>query len=162
MRTCKYCGTELIFQGELNNEKYFNCSFCEMDFVEADTSMDRKRKEFVPEYIDILKAHTTKELLQVDTITLFHMLREANKFWYHIKSTLEKMSKVELNEESKATLAEIREEYNNITKRKFVLENIILERTGFLPKKINEEFLGSLVALGEIYNNKPMYIYLKS
>lgn len=161
MRTCKYCGTELIFEGEFKEVKYFSCTFCEMDFTEEETSFDRKRKQFVPEYVDPSAVLTTKQMLKTDTITLFYSLRETNKMWFHYKSTLERYNKIELDEETKKMLHPIKDEYYKVTKQKFALENIILERTGFLPKKITEEFLNGLCSMGEVYNDKRMYIYIK-
>jgi hypothetical protein len=169
MITCKYCGQELQFVGETDQIQYFNCTFCDMIFPLSETSVDRKRKMSVPEYIDDMAIYqSTKDYLKRDTITLYHVLKEIRKHWYSIKTLLEKM-KIHYEEghlpkpkeEDQEVVKNLKKEFIDITKKKFVVENIILERTGFLPEKITEEFLSNIIEQGYIASSKPMFIYIK-
>lgn len=172
MITCKYCGQELKFIGEVEQEHYFDCSFCEMTFPLSETSAGRKRKMSVPEYIDTLSHYaTTEEILECNTITLYYTLKDIRAFWYYLKTMLEK-SKVVLadNQLPKANegeagmdqvIQDLLKEFRTISKKKFVIENVILERTGFLPEKITEEFLSDIYDQGKTASQKPMYVYIK-
>lgn len=172
MITCKYCGQQLQFIGERVEEFYFDCTFCEMTFTLYETSAERKRKMSVPEYINIISTYaTTKDFLACDTITLYYTLKDVRGFWYHLKSLLEN-SKIHITEnqipqsndsdmEMDEVIRELKKEYMIITKKKFVIENIILERTGFLQNKITEDFLNDIYEQGKEASQKPMYVYIK-
>ncbi|MEK6190618.1 MAG: hypothetical protein N2A99_06480 [Carnobacterium alterfunditum] len=173
METCKYCGQQLEFVGEKEGELYFSCSFCDnMIFTLAETSSGRKRKMSVPKYINTVSMYaSTPELLECNTITLYYTLKDIRAFWYHVKTLLEK-AKVSIptgqlpqanNEISDLNdvANELKKEYMIITKKKFVIENIILERTGFLPEKLTEDFLTEIYEQGKKESEKPMYVYIK-
>lgn len=168
MITCKYCGQELRFVGEKNNEHYFNCSFCEIIFPLSETSVDRKRKMSVPEYYDESFYVPTKKLLERDTISLYHLLKDIRATWYSIKSLLEKLKAMDSenslpkpSEVDDDTVKNLKREFIDLSKRKFAIENIILERTGYLPPKITEDFLSQIVEQGREASNKPMFVYIK-
>lgn len=167
MQTCKYCGTELEFLGRYEFQNQFHCDFCDLVFAEADTCCDRKRKKYKPIAIDSFITLTVQQMLVTDTITLFHSLKETRSYWFQIKSVLEGLSKKEKeglfknDPEAAATLKDLKNEFMQTTKQKFALENIILERTGFIPQKITEEFLINITIEGQDFDEKPMYIYIK-
>lgn len=167
MRTCKYCGTELEFMGRYSSENQFNCSFCDLMFPESETCLNRKRKKYSPAVIDESFFISVKEMLTTDTITLFHCLKATRSHWFQLKNMLEVFKKVQddglykVDKEDNSTLKELKHEYIQVTKQKFALENVILERTGFIPKKITEEFLSNIVVEGQEFDEKPMYIYIK-
>lgn len=170
METCKYCAEELQFIGEHENEVHFLCSFCNLTFLLKDTSSNRKRKQSVPDYINPLPIFaTTQEFLECDTVNLYYTLKEIRAFWYQIKSLLErtkgKLKDGQIPRASKEKpnkmLDELVKEYAVITKKKFVVENILLERTGYLPEKITEDFLNQIIEYGTKASEKPMYIYIK-
>jgi hypothetical protein len=174
--TCKYCGQELKFLGEHQDKIYYSCSFCEMNFELKDTSSDRKRKMSVPEvYDENFYTLTTRDFIQCDTITLYHYLKDIRAYWYSQKTILEGLKKmmnkgtsqydsVNLNKPNKVDnnmLKELKNNYIQLTKKKFVVENIILERTGFLPEKITEDFLSEMIEQGRKASNRPMFVYIK-
>lgn len=166
MKTCKYCGTKLNFIGEYKDQYHFHCSYCDMTFNESETCENRKRKKAVPSYYEENYYRSTKELLEIDTISLFYLLRECRKDWYNTYSLLSKMMNLEENEIPNqeaidAAVKPLYSEYISLTKQKFIIENILIERTGFLPEKITEEFLNNLVIQGKSAEVKPMYIYIK-
>lgn len=173
MVTCKYCGQELQFLGARDNETYFNCTFCDLVFPLSETSVDRKRKKSVPEYLESHSIYqSTSQFLERDTITLYHVLQEIRAFWYSNKKLLENL-KVQYSENALPNPAssddediddlrkQLKHEFIILTKKKFVVENIILERTGFLPDKITDDFLGSIIDQGREASKKPMYVYIK-
>lgn len=167
MRTCKYCGTELEFYGRFEGHNQFYCDFCDLFFPEHETCFDRKRKKYKPVAVDHSITLSVKEMLQTDTITLYYSLRATRKYWYQLKQILESLTKAQKNgafnndPEAKEQMRNIKHEYIQVTKQKFAIENIILERTGFLPKKITDEFLANITVEGHEYDEKPMYIYIK-
>jgi hypothetical protein len=163
MNTCKYCGQKLRSIGARDNVPYYACSFCEMEFAVQETCVDRKRLAVIPEYLDHSNIYqTTQQFLERDTITLYHVLKEIRSFWYNLKTLLEKAKK-QLNGDVtlKNALEDMMNEYRVLTKKKFVVENIILERTGFLPEKLTEAFLESVLNQGLIASSKKMTVYIQ-
>lgn len=168
VRTCKYCGTELEYYGRFEDSNQYFCDFCDLLFPEEETSFDRKRKKNKPRVLNPSMTLSVKEMLKTDTITLFYSLKETNSFWYFLKTSLEnfkqnlKKGNLDQNDpEITKQLKEMKHEYIQITKTKFAIENILRERTGFLPEKITEEFLAQITVEGEKFEEKPMYIYIK-
>lgn len=172
MVTCKFCGQELQFIGENHGEHHFNCTFCDMTFLLEETSAGRKRKMSVPESIETLNFYSsTKEFLECDTINLYYTLKDIREFWYHLKSLLEtakvKLKDGELVQNANTdsgmdeVVKELMKEYTVITKKKFVVENILLDRTGFLPEKLTEDFLSEIYEAGQMASKKAMYVYIK-
>lgn len=166
MITCKYCGSNLIYIGEYKSQLYFACDFCDMTFDKSEVCRDRKRMSSVPEYYTSYML-PTKSLLERKTIELFHMLKECRKDWYDIFSLLKWILNVDPNEitdnqELDEAYKPLYKEYISLTKQKFVIENVILEKAGFLPDKITDEFLGELVRQGRSSSEKPMYIYINN
>jgi len=169
MITCKFCGTELQFVGEKEKETFFNCTHCDIVFPLADTSVDRKRKLSIPEYlVDADIYLPTKKLLERDTVTLYHILKETRSFWFNIKKLLESMkvhykdNEIPQSDEGISDdLKSLKDEFKLLTKQKFVVENILLERTGFFPEKLTQEFLNDIEVQGVTASSKPMYIYIK-
>ncbi|QII26930.1 hypothetical protein G3M81_22840 [Bacillus paralicheniformis] len=170
MITCKYCGQELKFVGEYEDLPYFNCSFCEIIFSLDETGVDRKRKMSVPNYYDDSYYVPTRELLKRDTISLYHVLKDVRKAWYDVKTALENLKVYQKEQESSLPkpqesdndlIKNLKREFIDLSKRRFSIENIILERTGYLPEKITEEFLNEIVEKGRKASNQPMFVYIK-
>lgn len=163
MITCKYCGTEL--KADKDNAELFNCSYCDMSFEIQETSKDRKRISPIPELYDLSYYKPTKELLEESPVILFHILAECRKDWYQNFSLMKKLKSLdpeEVNEELNSNIKALYNEYIKITKQKFIIENILLEKAGFVPEKLTEEFLNSLLQQGQSIAAKPMYIYVKA
>nr|AKO69706.1 hypothetical protein [Aeromonas sp. Ne-1] len=167
MKTCKYCGSSLYFIGELEGSIHFHCNYCELTFNIEETCENKRRKNVVPEDYDTNFYKTTKELLELNTIKLFYLLRECRASWYE---TLQRINFL-TQEESLSSLTQEQidtyikpyyEEYEKITKQKFIIENILCEKAGFVPEKITEEFLLTVVDQGRKTVLKPMNIYVKN
>lgn len=161
--TCKYCGGNLSFVGFYKGLNYFSCSFCDLVFDENEVCEKRKRKEVVPKKYELNYFKPTKELLTYNTIELFHMLKECRSDWYRIFTLLKSILNNEPDnvEEIPNEYKDLYDQYIELTKKKFVIENIILEKAGFLPDKITDGFLRQIVEWGEKATGKNMYIYIK-
>ena len=163
MNTCKYCGQLLKAIGTKENIPYFSCSFCEMEFSVEETCIDRQRISVIPALLEDSNIYqTTQQFLERDTITLYHVLKEIRSFWYNLKTLLESAKKQMAGDAVlESAITNMTEEYKLLTKKKFVVENIILERTGFFPEKLTEEFLDSVINQALIASSKKMTVYLK-
>lgn len=162
MITCKYCGQKLKKLDDRKNVQFFHCSFCEMDFPVEDTCIDRKRKASelqCHEFTDIYLS--TADFLERDTYTLYHALKDIRRFWYDIKTLLENIKSSLISQDDKVIFNEVKSEFIVLTKKRFVVESILFERTGFIPDKITEEFLNTLYQQAENSNKKSMFIYIK-
>lgn len=155
--TCKYCGGNLTFLGyhQQKGLNYFSCDYCDLIFDEKEISKNRERRKSVPESYDYYYNKKTKDFLQLNTIELFHMLKDCRKDWFSLYSLLQNVVNANQKPDKK-----LYDEFVYLTKQRYVIENIILERTGFLPEKITGEFLNQIVEWGESSSSKPMYIFL--
>lgn len=139
--SCGLCGTEL-------KEKY--CSFCEMELDKSLISKNSKRLEIykkikhLPE--ESLVYSGTKELMKMETINLLCLLKVARRF----RSDAYKIRKLRHDAEKQAGLTtEVKEiaetsykEYDDATRRVWVIENIIKHRIGYYPLRVTDNFLG--------------------
>lgn len=142
METCAYCGSQL-------KDKY--CSFCEMELTDKYILENGNRLqnsiEFYPEKQGIFKS--TPELLQLETIELLCLLREARNYRsevYNLRILTHK-GKKQAKEEGKSqdSMNKIDvssyDDYEDATRKVWVIENIIKDRMGYYPKKVTEQFL---------------------
>lgn len=163
MITCKYCGTELKTDKQ-NNTLYF-CNYCDLSFEMKDTCLDRKRVDPIPHIYELDFYKPTKKLLKENTVILFHILAECRAAWYANYSLMMKLKSLEpeqVDEELTKKIKALYNEYIKITKQKFIIENILLEKAGFVPTKLTKEFLGGLLDQSKAISEKPMYIYVKT
>ena len=163
MNTCKYCGQKLKSIGVRGTVPFYECSFCDLEFPVHETCVDRQRLSVIPECLEHSNIYqTTQQFLQRDTITLYHVLKEIRSFWFNLKTLLEKAKKqINGDKTLENAVEDMMTEYRVLTKKKFVVENIILERTGFVPEKLTEAFLDSVINQGLIASSKKMTVYIK-
>lgn len=167
MNTCKYCGTQVKKLINNSSTSTFKCYHCDITFEEHDLCKDRKRKNSVPVSYDKNYYRSTKELLSCRTIELFHLLKECRKDWYDTFKLLNSIYGLDENQmPDQSELDEVTKplyhEYVLLTKKKFTIENILLEKAGFIPEKLTDEFLSEIIDQGEKASSKPMYIYIKN
>lgn len=123
--TCKYCGTDLSQELE--------CSYCKIPFTPAEVAADNTRESQIiydiprlddlTELIFTLTSKGTRDLQKEKTLTLYYLLSAARK----AKDRFFKE-----RDQEKLTYFE---------KKCFVIENILIERTGSFPLSINKNFL---------------------
>ena len=125
---CSYCKTE-------NKESEIRCTFCE-----ADLAFPRpKTKRFV-EISDaykpypVLNSYHTFDLLQ-----LLRLVRKSRTDAYNsLRITLKASNEMEVPEELK-TASE--EEYNRSTAYMNIIEQILIDRIGYKPQRIDNKLL---------------------
>jgi|SRR5699024_8552357 len=152
MQTCAYCGTEL----ETNY-----CSFCEMKLNERYILQNGKRLdnsiENYPEQSGIFK--NTLELLELETIELLCLLRHARNYRSEIYKLRILTHKAE---DEGGNMQDIEatsySDYEDATRKVWVIENIIKDRIGYYPQKINDDFLGRYLYKVEQSQKKRMII----
>jgi hypothetical protein len=160
INTCSYCGSSLGTSPIASNDKCY-CGFCEM-FVEPSVNGERlerfKKEEFVG-YEHMNK--TTPELLNMHTKTLLHLLRlmrEDRRSYFDNMRILKKAAS-DSPEEFKDGVKMSSDEYERITKKCFIVENILRDRMGYIPKKITNDLLLSYEErVKDPNNNKLMNI----
>lgn len=119
MKTCKYCATELM-------EDNF-CPICTLVFPDNETSTDYRRPTILPEEIPTeseLEQLETKQLLAAKTYFLYYALKQARK-------------------SRKKAIENLKDQYlfEHYQKKCYIIENILIERTGSFPKRIDNKFL---------------------
>jgi hypothetical protein len=140
MKTCPYCGSDV----EMMNPHQYYCDFCSMTL---DASIVKENRERLDVYFrdfclesDIKK--TTPELMTFSTFELLYllkMIRHERSSMYHHMHVFHRAG--ESTEEFKEVEKEAGGEYLYLTKKAFVVENIIRQRLGYVPSRITENYL---------------------
>lgn len=135
MISCAYCGSVV-------QNKY--CAYCEMTLSDRYILEDGKRLsnaiEELPHERDMFKS--TKELLQLETIELLCLLRYARQYRseiYNVRLLTHKAGTED--EELKTIQDQTYSDYEDATRKVWVIENILKDRIGYYPKKINDDFI---------------------
>lgn len=138
--TCSYCGSGV--GGSDDGGKAY-CGFCEMKVT---PSVDGQRVErYQPAmFVDYSQVRmNTPQLMEQHTKSLLELLRfmrAERKSTYDLMSTVRQGAKIE-PEKFKGDLKIAGEEYEQITKKVFVVENILRERLGYIPDRITDKML---------------------
>lgn len=159
--TCPYCGSELQQQ----NEKYY-CSFCEMILS---ANLVQRNYERIPVRVrdfalDVYLDRTTPELMRFSTYELLNLLKYARAErtnMYHMMKTFHKARAFD-NTAHSSEYDEYEEysgkEYEKITRKMFVLENILRQRLGYVPARITESYLARYLADMQKDKRTPMIV----
>lgn len=140
MKTCGFCASEI-------NDKY--CDFCQMELKDKYVMLDGKRlnqtKSFLgyPDRTEVYK--NTKELMELETIHLLCLLREARSIRAEVyKLRLLRHQAEEqhgMSDDVKTLESHTYSEYESATRKVWVIENIIKDRLGYYPQKVTNNFL---------------------
>lgn len=152
--SCPYCGSELIQQ----NNKYF-CDFCVMTLKPEQLQQNYERisvrvREFA---VEAFLKRTTPELMEYSTFELLSLLKYARAertSIYHYLTIFHKAQKEEFKEMEKDT----GKDYEWITRKMFVVENLIRQRLGFVPSRITDSYLAKYLDKIKKEKNRPMII----
>ena len=156
--TCPYCGSELIQQ----DEKYY-CDFCVMVLGPHQVQRNYQRisvriRDFALEvYLD----KTTPELMRFSTFELLSLLKFARTErtnMYRYMNTFYKARKQNQTEEFRESEKYTGKEYEKITRKMFVLENLIRQRLGYVPSRITDTYLSRYIEEIKKDKHKPMVI----
>lgn len=157
MNTCPYCGTGVA----ADQKGSYYCGFCNMKgFVPGEDGSRNERwkeKEFISND-DFNK--TTPELMTYNTFNLLQLLKllreERRSFFKHI--AVFKKAGQETNE-FKEIEVETGNEYENITRKTWVVENILRDRIGYVPERVTDQLLITVAKrMDQERNKKPMMI----
>lgn len=157
MITCSYCASEL----KLNNDAAY-CSFCDIELGPNSEygmySEDGKRKEKVKQQ-SLVTSETAKlpikELYKLNPMDLLLCLKEARKERSFIFSQLRMFNKLA---EAEEIAEETGKEYEYWTRKCWTIENILINRFGYFPEKINNELVAAFTARKEKALSKEMVI----
>ncbi|WP_332634664.1 hypothetical protein [Halalkalibacter flavus] len=142
MKTCGYCGSEVSSL----DEKHCYCEFCEMkvsrDYV---TENGERRNIYFRDFVFLeWIERSTPELMMLHTVELLLLLREVRKARSDHFSTLHTFNKVE-SQEVKEKIREAKSyqggQYEYLTRKLWVIENIIRDRIGYVPERMSQLFL---------------------
>ena len=156
--TCPYCGSELVQQ-----QKDYYCDFCVMCLTPEQVQRNHERisvriRDFALEvYLD----KTTPELMTFSTFELLSLLKHARAertSLYHYLNVFYKARKHGNTNEFKETEEESGKDYEKITRKMFVLENIIRQRLGYVPHRITDAYLTRYLEEMKKDKYKPMII----
>lgn len=145
MKTCPYCGSEVQLQVQF----FYYCSFCQIKLKKEDVQENGERKSLLPQEqpsIEDVKKSTT-ELMKLTTLELLWLLKLARKERAEIYNNrfifiqALKQGATKFEEAEKYTY----QQYEYITRKCFVLENIIRERIGYIPPKISQKYITNLI-----------------
>ncbi|MDR0140187.1 hypothetical protein RFW18_20715 [Metabacillus idriensis] len=141
-KTCPYCGSDIR---KMNEFQYF-CGFCDMRVNSNKAMQNNERlevrvREFVADhYID----KRTEELMDFSTYELLYLLkfiRKERSDMYHYMKTFNRAGELEETNPFEEIEKETARNYMYLSKKMFVVENIIRERLGYVPVRITEAYL---------------------
>ncbi|MFB4165627.1 hypothetical protein ACE1TI_17965 [Alteribacillus sp. JSM 102045] len=136
MKTCVYCGSKV---------DHLYCTFCDMELREDLLSDEGKRKDVTFHdfaFLDWMNK-STPELMRMHTMELLLLLREVRKARSNNFGTLHVFNK--LREQNSADIEKLTSyqgtEYEYVTRKTWVIENIIRDRLGYIPERMSQSFL---------------------
>lgn len=157
-KTCPYCGTFLDKQG-----KHYSCSFCVMALRqdEVQTGHQRLPVRRLTTVLDVHLSKTTPELMKLSTFELLGLLKLARKERREMYELLQTFRQINAADKK----AGMKEEeqfsgscYQAITRKVFVLENLLRQRLGYVPRQVTAEALDTYLEHIEKDKTGPMII----
>ncbi len=152
MPTCPFCGSPL----DAATEHYF-CSFCDMEIPATSIQQNGFRRQLPPlERVSSLEdaKQSTQVLLTKDSHYLIHLLRLVREERTKVYNYLRLFNKVE---DRPSDLEKDKIETGNVyeywTRKAWIIENILRDRSGFYPERITDGYLTGL-ASNMIQSNK--------
>ncbi|MED1205608.1 hypothetical protein [Heyndrickxia acidicola] len=156
MKTCPYCGS-----GVSEKAGVAYCGFCSMKGfqpVEEGQRQSRYEKKKIIDHDDIKKS--TPELMTyhtVDLLKLLKLLREERRAFFSQLSMIKKGASQ--LPEYKPLEVQTGNDYENLTRKTWIVENILNDRIGYIPNKITDQLLLTISnRMENDRNRKPMII----
>ncbi|MCP1188482.1 hypothetical protein NKR17_05210 [Priestia flexa] len=137
-KTCGYCGSKI----EKINEVQYYCDFCTMTLSGSSVKENGERLHIKKLTYEVDPSHlnkTTPELMVLSTIELLHLLtlaRSERSQNYSLMNSSWKAQEVSEDEMFKKLESAAGKEYQKATKKVFVLENLVGQRLGYVPKEL--------------------------
>lgn len=135
--TCPYCGSGLH-----DEEDHYFCDFCVMDISKDQVQMGGHRINEIHQKVDpsdIKK--TTPELMTYSTWSLILLLKEARKIRASFYKDLSIARSKSRGVRDKERADDVAAEYQEITKRMYIIENILKKRLSYVPANLNDSYL---------------------
>ncbi|MFS0753062.1 hypothetical protein [Oceanobacillus sp. 1P07AA] len=149
MKTCAFCATEI-------HKNY--CAFCEMDlkdrYILNNGERIKNTIDYIPDQSEMFK--NTKELKEKETIELLFLLRFARQYRSDIYNLRINVHKAEGQGADMQEYDLTSSDYEEATRKVWVIENIIKMRVGYFPQKIMDDFLDKYVERIEKSEKKVM------
>lgn len=157
-KTCPYCGTFLNKQG-----KYYSCSFCVMALrpEEVQTGHQRLPVRRLTTVLDVHLSKTTPELMKLSTFELLGLLKIARKERREMYDLLQTFRKINAADTEGGMIEEEQFSgscYQAVTRKIFVLENLLRERLGYVPRQVTTKELQTYLEHIEEDKTGPMII----
>lgn len=159
MKTCPYCASELQAAADL-----YYCSFCCMKGMTPAEDGGRRSRytmKFSIGHEDLEK--TTPELMlyhTFDLLRLLKFLRDERRSYYHNIKTLRKAG--EMTEEFKQLEQEVGGTYEQLTRKTWIVENILKDRIGYIPQKVTDQLLATVEERAEHERNHKLMVIRKA
>lgn len=169
MITCPFCATTL----NLNEVKNAYCDFCEIELgsnsIYGMYSVDGVRQEKVKN-MNFVTSETAKlpisQLKELNPLDLILCLKAARSERAEIFSVMRLFNKAGDSEqiiqeqvvEYQAMADDSGKDYEYWTRKCWTIENLLIERIGYFPERINQEFLSSFITKKEKSLSKAMTI----
>lgn len=155
MQTCAYCGSGVEPVG---NGLY--CSFCDMEVYQDDVQENGMRRPVLAEDTVLLSAaeRSTQEIMEKDSYyltLLLRLVRNERKRTYNLLRVVNKGAALQ-PEKFKAGQDEGGKNYRYWTRKAWIIENILRDRSGYYPAKITDNMLNSIIEQVQQSNQKPM------
>ena len=156
--TCPYCGSKL----EQIEEKYY-CDFCVMTLTADLVQRNHERISVrVRDYVlDVYLDKTTPEIMRYSTFELLNLLKYARAERANIYKLMNTFYTARIEQKTNKFMEEekySREEYVKMTRKMFVVENLLRERLGYVPSRITNDFLNQFLENMKTDKKNPMII----
>jgi hypothetical protein len=170
MFTCPYCGTELIIDKESNHAE---CRYCEimlgptskygMYAQNGERKQRIREKNIVSSTTAQLPLPELEQLHVVDLVLCLQAARAERAQVYNLMRLFNKAEEIDTMDsqqvqEYKGLANETGGDYEYWTRRCWMIENLLLDRIGYFPERINQLFLDSLITKNEKSLIKKMVI----
>ncbi|MGG0878080.1 hypothetical protein [Bacillus inaquosorum] len=154
MKTCPYCASPVE-----REKNYYYCDFCCLNVTPNQVQEDGNRSviSFSDNPSESALNKTTPELMTLETIELLHLLRIARK---ERKSAYTQLTKIDRTEDNKAAVEHAHQDYQYLSKKTYVLENLVRQRFGYIPEKLDDRFFNEYhMLIANKKNTAKMRVY---
>lgn len=127
---CSYCQTE--------SENTDTCDFCKANLTSSRPKIDDNLSELDAD-------RTQPELMKMHTFDLMRILsyiREKRSSWYRIMQNVRKAPSEAKIDDSDIEFAT--NEYKRLTAHQRVIEQLLIDRMGYYPQRVDEKLLDAL------------------
>lgn len=159
MKTCPYCGSGV----EAEEGKYY-CGFCDMKGMLPTEDGERRSRYQVKQLLSMEDLNkSTPELMTYHTADILQLLkiaREERRAFFKQVSVFKKAGQE--TDQFRDLEKQTGDEYEGLTRKAFVLENILKDRIGYIPERVTDQLLATVYNRVEQERNlKPMIIKKK-